>query len=1462
MKIKRVLWFVFSVFAIVLFSLVSVFGGKQVVVAETQNNTGLEISDKRLQDEYLDFYAVGNSFFTATNNGGAKNGTPLSNAFDRNFSTSFVSQQDNNVKYEDPDTGETISDFLNTIDITFVQTVCIDRIIYASENKTTRGFPTSLNVYADLDDGSGFTLIKNFQTSPTTNFVLFDFGKTINVKAIRLEYVSVVTSHRWCATAKEILFLQPETSDFEIYENLFTNYSETAVAENANTLEKLNTLERSLSENINFSVNNEKFQRARKVVAGEIQFNQDLEFSTNPNASNVLERNGDLASYCRNVLQMSAFGTNRQVTGISANAGDEIIIYVDAKDDDPLPKVFFSQHIGTWQKWGSGEIQLKKGKNVFTVASFYDKDSYVDSSIPLGGPLYLVNPFTESEQSANVKVYIEGGTLFPVFRRGVEESEYLKSLNAYAEKVSQDTENVIDITEIVSDHCILTIRATVASEMYSNSANAISPNKTTENWDGYIDKLLEFGGVFQDPTNELFDKRNLLIRHNIRITQAWSGGWMYSAGEFVGVRESVQSGLITGSGLGWGIAHELGHSLDNKNRIVKETSNNMWAKYNEACIENVGTRGNFEQTFKTLSSDDAVKDSSFFVSKQQNFLVWWYIETWQNGFWGKLDNCYRGLLPELNSFWNRYPNLKDKLSQLSADEKHVFFASIATGVDLTYYFDRWGFSLSYSADNYFKKENVGSVFSEFMQSAVDGGFVDNSVEYKLWYQDNSLHQKNYSKIYDSDVKAEISSVFKAGANYGLIIKHKEDENHLGYEIWAGDDVLGYSFIGFTYGNAFTDTTTYDEGYVPSYRVVAYDRTFCASAMSDPCSAIAQAQEVVCKIGTTEYNSLEEAVSNAKSGDIIKLLKSVSVSSIEIDKNILIVIDESVLSDIVLKKIQTGAMFTIISGVTLEITGSSEKNIILDNSEIFSDFEVYFNISGVVCAEYVQMKNIKSIGTGGAVFVQNDSKGSVFKNCKFIGNSSTSGSACYVPNASSSVTLENSEFKNNNSRGYGVVYNVGTTTIKNCTFTENTVKFGTITNSAGGVMYVNGCQFTKNSAEVGGVFYVDGYTEIKNSTFKENTADKASVLYMVAGNSVRKVILDNISVDSNGVSDVCLDSVASVLSISNVSLSEKLKFVVLKGEVKINNNCSFCADFVINNGAKLTFIGGLLGQIENCVFEIENFRKGMQVFCAENYEFTQNDVDQFKVETDNIQFKLEDNVVCAFPINVYLKLYTDWGSAEFMYDFMQKVVLDFNEAFPTKYIAQYVGQSGTYKMYDEILMDDNYEFDVLMLDKIKLEFVFGGVVDDQYFLPNQSVLIEGIKKEDIKFIGWQCGTQLFVENQIIVATKNMRFEANYKQLYLLEIKDGEDVVFRKFYESGTTVNLDEFAVENGNAWFLNGKRVKSVKIGTENIVVVSGDKSNIVLVVVLSVIFVVICSIVLLIVMKFRQKRTKVKDNNQ
>jgi len=105
------------------------------------------------------------------------------------------------------------------------------------------------------------------------------------------------------------------------------------------------------------------------------------------------------------ILKMSRGGTDRQPTGIYAFSNEIITINVES-DDDPLPSIRFSQYIREYMNWLSFPFELKKGKNILK--------AHIEVNIESGGPIYIENKYIPNEQSQNIKIYFEGGTLFQI----------------------------------------------------------------------------------------------------------------------------------------------------------------------------------------------------------------------------------------------------------------------------------------------------------------------------------------------------------------------------------------------------------------------------------------------------------------------------------------------------------------------------------------------------------------------------------------------------------------------------------------------------------------------------------------------------------------------------------------------------------------------------------------------------------------------------------------------------------------------------------------------------------------------------------------------------------------------------------------------------------------------------------------------------------------------------------------
>ena len=189
---------------------------------------------------------------------------------------------------------------------------------------------------------------------------------------------------------------------------------------------------------------------------------------------------------------MSRGCTNRQSTGIFGLSGEEIIIYVDANTEEiNLPTIRFSQFIGINSDWLSSAYKLHKGKNILIFTNYNTQN--FDTKVNPGGPIYIENKFTPEEQSQNIRIYIEGGILFPLFRLNDDEIEFKNTLSEYILKYNNNIDKYLNITEIESDKIMITITATDAYDNYITQKKSLQNNLLY--WEQTLQKYYIFDGI-------------------------------------------------------------------------------------------------------------------------------------------------------------------------------------------------------------------------------------------------------------------------------------------------------------------------------------------------------------------------------------------------------------------------------------------------------------------------------------------------------------------------------------------------------------------------------------------------------------------------------------------------------------------------------------------------------------------------------------------------------------------------------------------------------------------------------------------------------------------------------------------------------------------------------------------------------------------------------------------------------
>ena len=760
-------------------------------------------------NEYDDVYRVKN--LSISNNGGQYSSSAIKYAID----------EDTNSHWE---TGNPNSDsFKNEVILTLEDAEVISRLTYKSR-VSGKGFAEQFSIYiSPVASGDNFQKVTEGSYTVTSDMLEIQFEAT---KAKRVKFVFDKANQNWASISDIRLYKEDLVS--KKIKTLFTNGLMDTVSEEFNTIEKLTELENQVNEHPLAPVYLKDIQMAKDIINGALETVKTV----------VAEQYGDRNAHANKNLKFG-FGNNNQPTGIVARAGETITVYVDAEPGEPLPQLMFSQQEGSFASWGRS-VSLHIGKNVITVPAVSQNDGWYNHDVTPGGAVYIVNPYTEEQQSkAPVIRFASGCEQFPMMDKNTDEQEFLELLKDYKARVDADkVENpnvmdrkMIDVVEVVSDHLVFTGTATGAYEAYINQG--FSPMNTVNMYDDHMDMIFEYLGM--DGSSIKNDIK--YTRENIRLAQPF--GYMYAASGHIGVQGDVMVSMLTSVG-GWGVDHEMGHKLDIGVRTIGEVTNNMIPQYSSYYYNKANRRIPFEShVFKNViaTNNNNYYNGGYF----ENLAVFWQLEMIYPGYWGKLNSQYR----ENNVVLDSENSANDKLNQLAK------YSSIALELDLSEHFERHGFWVS---------DETKELLSKYPKPDI-----------KTWYA-------NYDYIeYDGEgfnSNPELSvSILKENENIKLSFSVNEDSKNdvLGYEIFKDGKL-----IGFTSTNSFVDTES-KVGENANYTVIPYDKK------------LNRGEEVVVNSLTPSLNLQQQSISIKLREEFnpMDLVKALNYNGVDISSNIVI-----------------------------------------------------------------------------------------------------------------------------------------------------------------------------------------------------------------------------------------------------------------------------------------------------------------------------------------------------------------------------------------------------------------------------------------------------------------------------------------------------------------------------------------------------------------------------------------------
>ncbi|MGE7674492.1 M60 family metallopeptidase [Lysinibacillus sp. NPDC094403] len=723
-----------------------------------------DLYGKEILQAYDDVFKMANTNIKSiTNNGGRYANSTIVKAIDGDMNTHWETGKPNSAS------------FTNEVVIQFNEASTLNRIVYAARQSSAKGkgFAQQFEIYSSTTDtGNDFTLVSSGEyTGSTGDIVEIQFKPT---EFKRVKFVFTKANQDW-ASASEFQFYKEDTLDDKMAK-LFTDGTMNKVSPEFNSIEQINALEAEATTHPLYATYKENTELAKKVINGEVVTEGKII---------VAEQHGNMVKHANEKLKFG-FGNNLQPTGLAAQPGDQIIVYVDASTSGPLPRLAFAQQEGAWDSWRQS-VSLKVGKNVITVPAIPKTSQYKKAVTP-GGTIYIENPYTAEQQIKAPKLRFEGVDSIPFATKSTNVDEFKQFLIDYKKKIDEDIakypnvedREVLDIVEIVSDHLFWTGTATGAYKTYIE--NGYSPLQTIESYNRLMNELFKYYGL--DGRNEKNDPK--LIRDNVRLAQPYA--YMYAAGDHIGTLDDVVSNIlvpIEEKGGSWGVIHEIGHRMDIGVRTIGEVTNNMLPQHISAFYGKIDGRIPYEaNVYKNV-----LKENSKDYNNQALFeklAVFWQLEMYSPGYWGKLNSLYR----------ERDVTLSD--GDRSKQQYLVELSSEALGLDLSEHFARHGFVVN---------NETKAKTSKYPKPDKKIWYLNNSA---AGYKGNGMKGKNVNVKFASNQAAKTNTL-------NLSVDKADQKDFLGYEIFRDNEL-----IGFTSTEQFIDKNV-DTTKSYTYKVVGYDK---------------------------------------------------------------------------------------------------------------------------------------------------------------------------------------------------------------------------------------------------------------------------------------------------------------------------------------------------------------------------------------------------------------------------------------------------------------------------------------------------------------------------------------------------------------------------------------------------------------------------------------------------------------
>lgn len=552
-----------------------------------------------------------------------------------------------------------------------------------------------------------------------------------------------------------------------------------------------------------------------------------------------------------------------QPLGVSLAAGDEITIYVGndklrTGDQSQLRVIFTQYHSESGDVTYNG-ANLKVGPNTFSVS----KNKLI-ADAENGGAVYI--QYQGNNANDKYAVRVSGGAAVPRLDlyQVTDENERMQKTVAYVKELEKH------VAEMEALH----------NELHKNSGNRnVDMNYDVRNCilgasDIMLDTMMfslpapqilaglgngtseEKAEVLLGSIKSMDDMMYLFYQHkgfndsapaainqipnghqNIRYQRMFSGAFMYASGNHIGIEWNETRGMvnctpvvadedgkyISGRYFGWGIAHEIGHCINQGSYAVAEITNNYFAQLAQAKDTNTGMRFKYDNIYSKVTS--GTKGNCSNIATQLG--MYWqlhlaydngrnyktysdYNEQFDNLFYARVDTYSR------NPNAAPAPNGVKLVLNGGTDQNLMRLACAAANKNVLEFFERWG-----------KEPNEATIeYAEQFEKETRAIFYAND--------DSRIYALN-GKGSVLDNKGSISAIKNVSVGIGAAANQVELK--FTPENIPENDILGYEVIrctisggkveeipvGFAEGSEFIDTVTTMNNRAVFYKITLIDK---------------------------------------------------------------------------------------------------------------------------------------------------------------------------------------------------------------------------------------------------------------------------------------------------------------------------------------------------------------------------------------------------------------------------------------------------------------------------------------------------------------------------------------------------------------------------------------------------------------------------------------------------------------